>query len=65
MEIQKELMCISRKRMYDRTEKPWKGNWNQNVLMNSGSVELTPYDQAKRYNDNLPYNEKARWIIHQ
>ena len=31
--------------------------------MNSGSVELTPYDQAKRYNDNLPYNEKARWII--
>lgn len=32
-------------------------------IMNSGSVELTPYDQAKRYNDNLPYNEKARWII--
>ena len=31
--------------------------------MNSGSVELTPYDQAKRYNDNLPYDEKARWII--
>lgn len=32
-------------------------------IMNSGSVELTPYDQAKRYNDNLPYDEKARWII--
>ena len=31
--------------------------------MNSGSIELTPYDQAKRYNDNLPYDEKARWII--
>ena len=32
-------------------------------IMNSGSIELTPYDQAKRYNDNLPYDEKARWII--
>ncbi|MBP5094219.1 MAG: methylase, partial [Abditibacteriota bacterium] len=24
---------------------------------------LTPYGQAKRYNDNLPYDEKARYII--
>ena len=32
-------------------------------ITNSGSVELTPYEQAKRYNDNLPYEEKARWII--
>ncbi|MGI6400509.1 MAG: class I SAM-dependent DNA methyltransferase [Thermoguttaceae bacterium] len=32
-------------------------------LYNSGDVELTPYEQAKRYNDNLPYDEKARWII--
>lgn len=31
--------------------------------MNSGSIELTPYDQAKRYNDNLPYDEKARWSL--
>lgn len=29
----------------------------------SGDVSLTPYEQAKRYNDNLPYTEKARWII--
>lgn len=32
-------------------------------LHNSGGIELTPYEQAKRYNDNLPYEEKARWII--
>ena len=29
----------------------------------SGGDQLTPYEQAKRYNDNLPYNEKARWIV--
>jgi hypothetical protein len=29
----------------------------------SGGIELTPYEQAKRYNDNLPFDEKARWII--
>jgi hypothetical protein len=29
----------------------------------SGGIELTPYEQAKRYNDNLPYSEKARWIV--
>lgn len=32
-------------------------------IHNSGDIELTPYEQAKRYNDNLPYGEKARWII--
>lgn len=32
-------------------------------INNSGDVELTPYEQAKRYNDNLPYDEKARWIV--
>ncbi len=32
-------------------------------LHQSGGVELTPYEQAKRYNDNLPYDEKARWIV--
>lgn len=32
-------------------------------IHNSDGVELTPYEQAKRYNDNLPYNEKARWIV--
>lgn len=29
----------------------------------SGGIELTPYEQAKRYNNNLPYDEKARWIV--
>lgn len=29
----------------------------------SGGELLTPYEQAKRYNDNLPFDEKARWII--
>ena len=29
----------------------------------SSGIELTPYEQAKRYNDNLPYDEKARWIV--
>lgn len=32
-------------------------------IHNSGDIELTPYEQAKRYNDNLPYDEKARWIV--
>ena len=30
---------------------------------NSDGLDLTPYEQAKRYNDNLPYDEKAKWII--
>lgn len=29
----------------------------------SGGIMLTPYEQAKRYNDNLPYDERARWIV--
>ena len=29
----------------------------------SGGEQLTPYEQAKRYNDNLPLSEKARWIV--
>lgn len=29
----------------------------------SGGISLTPYEQAKRYNDNLPSSEKARWIV--
>lgn len=29
----------------------------------SGGIALTPYEQAKRYNDNLPSSEKARWIV--
>lgn len=29
----------------------------------SGGEMLTPYEQGKRYNDNLPISEKARWIV--
>lgn len=29
----------------------------------SGGANLTPYNQARRYDNNLPANEKARWII--
>ena len=29
----------------------------------SDGATLTPYGQAKRYNDNLPYGERARWIV--
>lgn len=32
-------------------------------LHQSGDIDLTPYEQAKRYNDNLPFDEKARWIV--
>lgn len=31
--------------------------------LQSGGEMLTPYEQAKRYNDNLPLSEKARWIV--
>ena len=31
--------------------------------LQSGGDKLTPYEQAKRYNDNLAYDEKARWIV--
>ncbi|MBQ3826390.1 MAG: DUF559 domain-containing protein, partial [Spirochaetaceae bacterium] len=29
----------------------------------SDGTELTPFEQAKRYNDNLPLSEKAKWIV--
>lgn len=32
-------------------------------IHNSGDIALTPYEQAKRYNDNLPHSEKARYIV--
>ena len=35
---------------------------DKKVHQSDGS-ELTPYEQAKRYNDNLPHSEKARWIV--
>ena len=32
-------------------------------IHNSGDVDLTPYEQAKRYYDNLPLSEKGRYIV--
>lgn len=31
--------------------------------LQSGGASLTPYNQARRYDNNLPVDEKARWII--
>ena len=31
--------------------------------LQSGGASLTPYNQARRYDNNLPVSEKARWII--
>lgn len=31
--------------------------------LQSGGASLTPYNQARRYDNNLPIDEKARWII--
>ena len=44
-------------------EQKSRGKRLDQKIHNSGDIELTPYEQAKRYNDKLPYNEKARWII--
>ena len=44
-------------------EQKSKGKALDEKIKNSGDIELTPYEQAKRYNDNLPYDEKARWIL--
>ena len=32
-------------------------------IHNSGDIDLTPYEQAERYNNKLDYSEKARWIV--
>ncbi len=29
----------------------------------SGGIYLTPYQQAKRYSDNLPFDEIPRWVV--
>lgn len=31
--------------------------------LQAGGVKLTPYEQAKRYSDNLSYDERIRWIV--
>lgn len=35
---------------------------DRKMLQSDGAL-LTPYEQAKRYNDNLPLSQKARWIV--
>ncbi len=32
-------------------------------IHNSGDVELTPFEQAERYNSKLIFDERARWIV--
>ena len=32
-------------------------------IQQSGGIDLTPYQQAKRYADNLPHSEHPRWIV--
>lgn len=44
-------------------EQKTKGIPLDKKITQSGGTELTPYEQAKRYNDNLPTSEKAKWII--
>lgn len=44
-------------------EQKTKGIPLDKKISQSGGIELTPYEQAKRYNDNLPTSEKAKWII--
>lgn len=33
------------------------------AIKQSDGSSLTPFEQAKRYSDALPYNERARWIV--
>ena len=35
---------------------------NKKILQSDGTL-LTPYEQATRYADSLPANEKPRWIV--
>lgn len=32
-------------------------------IRNSGEIDLTPFEQADRYNSKLTYDERARWIV--
>ena len=32
-------------------------------IRNSGDVDLTPFEQADRYNSKLTFDERARWIV--
>ncbi len=43
-------------------QKSIKIDLSKPVPQSDGST-LTPYEQAERYNNNLKYSEKARWIV--
>ena len=43
-------------------QKSLKTDLDKKELQSDGSL-LTPYEQAKRYNDNLRYTERCRWIV--
>ncbi|MBQ9389781.1 MAG: SAM-dependent DNA methyltransferase, partial [Synergistaceae bacterium] len=43
-------------------QKSYGVNLNKEYQQSDGE-SLTPYQQAKRYSNNLPYSEQARWII--
>jgi len=43
-------------------QKSLKTDLDKKELQSDGSL-LTPYEQAKRYNDNLRYSERCRWIV--
>ena len=32
-------------------------------IRNSGEIDLTPFEQADRYNSKLTFDERARWIV--
>lgn len=32
-------------------------------IRNSGDIDLTPFEQADRYNSKLTFDERARWIV--
>ncbi len=43
-------------------QKGFKVDLNKSYKQSDGTI-LTPYKQAKRYADELPYSEKPRWIV--
>ena len=43
-------------------QKSLKTDLDKKELQSDGTL-LTPYEQAKRYNDNLRYSERCRWIV--
>lgn len=52
--IPESRVLIEQKSLYIDLDKP---------IRQSGGEKLTPYQQAKRYSDNLRLDEKPRWIV--